>query len=474
MESTMSDEVENATPTPTPTLMPEADDHEPMVEGDEKPPRGVKVMAVVRWGLLLAAGAVALLSWCSIARPLHGASDDISQQKVKYHCTMHPQIVSDRPGTCPICGMTLTPIAPAMVESSSATTERPIAPGLVPPGTVPIKLALDRVQSIGVRTALVEERETHRALRMNAVVTAAEQGAVQVHVRSAGFVEQISVNQTGIVVASGQHLLSLYSPEIYQAQTELLAASRWGAADAGPGSAVDSARRKLGLLGMSAKDTQRVLEKGEPLRAISVHAPRGGIVMKKNVVMGSHVTPETALYEIQDLSQVYAVANVFQRDLSFVKVGTDGRFVPVTHPELTISVRVDLVYPEVQAESRTTRVRMLLPNQKRMFLPGQYGTVEFATPSRKVLVIPRDALLDTGKSTYVFVVEADGRFVPQMVSLGDDDGDLISVLSGVAVGDRVVSGATFLIDSESRLQASVATSRTGAGEATPPASSVGK
>ena len=191
---------------------------------------------------------------------------------------------------------------------------------------------------------------------------------------------------------------------------------------------------------------------------MTVTAPRRGFVTKKNVVQGSYVVPETTLYEIQDLSTVWVVADVFLGDASHVAIGTEGRFVPTKDPERAATAKVDLVYPVVDKASRTRRVRLSLRNERqRTYAPGEYGTVELALPSRKVVTIPRDALIDTGTASYVFVVEAEGRFVPRTITASTSgDGDRVIVDAGLSAGERVVSGATFLIDSESRLQASVA------------------
>jgi membrane fusion protein, copper/silver efflux system len=485
---------------------------EPMAEGDEPPPRGVATMAIVRWVILGVAVVLAAFMWFSYGQAELGSRRTGSTTTApKYLCPMHPQIVSSEPGECPICHMNLEPMSaerasgraltdaaagghavpasadttytcPMHPEARSATPGRcPICkmpleelasdagtiqagmratqPGAVPLGTVPIQLAFDRVQSIGVRTALVEERETSGALRVTAIISPAEQGAAEVHVRTPGFVEAILVDQTGVGVGAGQPLLSLYSPELLQAQNELLATRKW-ASDAGLS---DAARRKLDLLGMAPKEIDRVIEKGEPLKAISIAAPRAGYVTKKNVVLGSYVTPDMTLYEIQDLSRVYVVAEVFLRDMPHVSVGTEARFVPAGDSSRSATAKVDLVYPLINAEARTRRVRMQIKSEAgKRHVPGEYGVVELSTGKRKALTIPRDALVDTGTAQYVFIVEKEGRFVPRTVTVGTSEGNQVIIDAGLQPGERVVSGSTFLIDSESRLQASVSQAARGA------------
>ena len=270
-----------------------------------------------------------------------------------------------------------------------------MAPSSVPPGTTPITLTLDRIQSIGVRTAVVGEGGASRTLRVTALVAPTEEGVAEVHVRSAGFVERLMVNQTGIAVSRQQALFTVYSPEILQAESELLATHQWASTDSGPTTA-DSSRRKLELLGMSPKDIDAVLKTREPLRAIPIYAPQGGFITKKNLVVGSYVTPEMSLYEIQDLSRVYVVADVFQRDIELLQKGTAGRFTSSRRSDQPVDVRVDLVYPTLNVEARTTRVRMEIKNSKgTTFRPGEYGWVEFATPERKTMTVPRDAVIDT-------------------------------------------------------------------------------
>ncbi len=370
-----------------------------------------------------------------------------------YTCPMHPEVRSAEPGRCPKCGMDLVPVdgaAPAASEPS------PAGP---PPGTTSITLALDRVQAIGVRTALVERTKAASSLRVTAFVEAPDQGKAEVHARTDGFVEAIAVREIGVKVKAGQLLASIYSPAVYQAQEELLAVGKWAgspgasAADAAP---VAAARRKLELLGLGKAAIDRIVASGKPSRAIGVSAPVAGYVTKKNVVLGSSVTPEMTLFEIADLSKVYVIAVVAPHELGGIHVGDRAAFTTPAVPDRVFEAKVDLVYPEIDLATRTTRVRFQVDNTDLALRPGQFGTAELASAASSLLTVPLDAVIDTGRSVYVFLAKGDGLFEPRAVELGPELGGRAVVRSGVAEGERVVSGATFLIDAESRLRASFA------------------
>jgi Cu(I)/Ag(I) efflux system membrane fusion protein len=262
------------------------------------------------------------------------------------------------------------------------------------------------------------------------------------------------VRETGVKVRAGQELAALYSPEIFQAETELLTVSRWQGPEAA--ATTERVKQKLSLLGVNEAAVKRVLERGEPERAIALVAPISGFVVKKNVVLGSYVTPDVPLFEIVDLSKVYVVANLYPEELGLVGLGTEGTFYPEERAGASLSAKVDLIYPAVDPNARTRRVRLQVKNPDASLTPGEYGSVEFAVKGRSTVSVPRDALIDTGRHTYVFVaLEEPGHFEPRSVEVGTETSDRVEIRRGLMPGERVVSGATFLIDSESRLRASL-------------------
>jgi Cu(I)/Ag(I) efflux system membrane fusion protein len=331
---------------------------------------------------------------------------------------------------------------------------------------VPLALHLDRVQKGGVRSVPVVEAEIGEGPRAPVVVAAPEQGESRVHVRAAGFVEKMLVSEVGTSVAAGQTLALVYAPEVYRAQEEYLAARRWHEADGGPGPELDPARRRLELLGLTRGDIEAIDQAGTPTRALPLRAPAGGQILRREIALGAHVSPEQMLYEIADLSRVYLVADVLTADLSRVKLGASA---PVSFgPAGEVEAVVDLIYPEINAATRTTRVRLRPKTRLAGLRPGLYGELSLPAAHRRGLVVPRDAIIDTGRSVHVFVDQGDGHFMPRPVTIGTAIGDRVEVREGLAKGDLVVSGAAFLLDAESRLSAAL----TGL-DAPPAASSAG-
>jgi Cu(I)/Ag(I) efflux system membrane fusion protein len=421
-----------------------------LAEGEEAPPRGTRVMAVLRWVLVVAAAAAAL-------KALHAYEDTGATEHTEaaqiYYCPMHPQIVQDHPGTCPICHMTLVPrtqaAAPAAATPSSV------------PGLAPVQLAPERVQLIGLKTAHVTRGELVPELRATGVVSVNERGLARVHARVSGFLEELLVEETGKRVARGQVLGTLYSQELVAAQQELLTAVGWERQPSaksdpllGRNLAAD-ARKKLELLGVAVADIDAIVAQSTVRQALPLRAPASGHVTRKGAVQGMYVEPGTELFEIADLSRVWVIVDVPEQDMQRVVVGAVARMELSALPGQTFEGKVQFLYPELAAETRSLRARLEFGNQGLALRPGMFGEVLIALPAASGLVVPAEAVVDTGHEQYVFLALPEGRFQPRAVRLGARGERAVQVLEGVNEGDTVVTTANFLLDSESRLQATL-------------------
>jgi membrane fusion protein, copper/silver efflux system len=426
--------------------------------------RALRTMAIVRWTLLalvtLLAGYTVWTFW------VPEQDGQAAHEQPRYYCPMHPQIRQPEPGECPICHMHLEPI-PEERRSPPSTSSAGAGPSSAPsPSNVTaVTVSEDKQRAVGVATSVVESATLGDRLRVPGVISAPETGLAQARVRAAGFVEKVVVRQTGVRVSQGQPLAFIYSPEIYRAQEEYLAATRWSSAasadHAGQSGAAEiaaAARRALELLGLSATDLEELTRTGKPIRAIAVRAPAAGFVTRFNAVLGARADPEMVLYEIADLSNVWIVASVHERDLSAMRVGMTARFTTTSSQTEPLIGRVDLIEPTLGESTRTTRVRVVVPNRDGRLRPGQFGEVEFELPAAPGLFVPRDAVIRTGEHEYLYVATSAERFEPRLVRTGPSREGRVQLLSGVSEGDRVVTRGSFMLDSESRLQASLAAS----------------
>jgi Cu(I)/Ag(I) efflux system membrane fusion protein len=405
-------------------------------------------MALLRWMLLVAVTALASVALYRTWGPLPDRANEPSISGHRYYCPMHPQIVGDVPGECPICHMALERL------DQTRGNDHPASTALSPPGAVPevvpVMLSLDRQQLGGVVSEPARREDLQHPLRAPAIIEAREGHRAEVRVRAPGFVERLAVRETGVFVAAGQVLAWVYSPQVFQAERELLTARRWNSQS----EIAAAARQSLELFGMDRRDIDAMLESGEALRAVPLRAPMAGHVLRTTAVLGQYATPDNALYELADLSRVWAVASVWERDLRRVRVGTPVRF--VSQGGVEREARVVLVEPGVSEETRAARVRLELANPGLTLRPGMYGEALFPMfEGHGVLTIPRDAVIDTGTNRYVFVHRDDQSFVPRSIRTGALVGERWEVLEGIAEGERVVSRGAFMVDSESRLRAAL-------------------
>ncbi len=322
-----------------------------------------------------------------------------------------------------------------------------------------VMLSTEAAQKIGVTYAPVQLGPLGRVVRTVAIVSYDETRIKSVTTRVDGWVDQLYVNFSGQAVRIGDPLFALYSPMLVAAQQELLLARRLrgdvaaGTADAIRSSAdlLESARRRLLYWEVPPDEVRQIEESGAIRKAITFRSPVNGVVIEKSVLAGQRIMAGETIYQIADLSTIWLDGEVYERDLPSVRL---GRKVVAEFPALPggpRTGRISYIYPTINPETRTARVRVTLPNPGLALKPGMYATFSFAAATEPVLSVPRSAILSTGKRNLVFVRLPDGMLAPHDVSIGIATDERIEILSGLALGDTVVSSATFLVDAESNL-----------------------
>jgi multidrug efflux pump subunit AcrA (membrane-fusion protein) len=360
----------------------------------------------------------------------HDHADDATQL---YTCGMHPEVIEDEPGTCPICGMNLTPM------STQAT------------GTSTVSIDPAVVQNMGVRTAPVQRTTVFRHLRTIGEVEVGEDELSVVNLRFSGWVEKLYVNRTGDPVTKGQRLFDIYSPDLVAAQEEYLLAIRTQGADS---TLAASARRKLELWDLAKNDIETIATSGKASRAMPIRAPQPGFVLHKNLVEGARVTAGKDLYRIGNLTQIWVTAEVYEHDAPWVEVGQPAQMQLSYQQGEVLEGEVAYIYPTLETKSRTLKVRLEFDNPGIRLKPGMFATVLIEYRRKDdVIVIPTEAILHSGRRQLVFISEGRGAFTPREVRTGlVGDRHMTEVLEGISEGEVIVTSGQFLIDSESQLQ----------------------
>lgn len=323
-----------------------------------------------------------------------------------------------------------------------------------------IRLTADQLDEFGITFGSVEMRPLAASVRAAGIVTIDETRLAQVTPRVGGYVERLFVDVTGQPVRSGQPLYALYSAELVAAQEELLLAARLqrdgqtAPVPGVPGGTLDlleSAKRRLRLWDVSAKQIEEILREGEVRRTLTFVSPVGGLVIEKAVQQGQAVEAGGSLYTIADLSQVWVEVELREADAAIAAKGVPATVELSAYPGQPIEGRVEYVYPTLQPETRTLKVRIALPNPDGRLKPGMYAAVRLAGPERRALTVPSDAVVRTGERALVFVDVGGGRLQPVEIEPGRVAGELTEVLAGLEPGQRVVTSAQYLLESESNL-----------------------
>ena len=376
-----------------------------------------------------------------------------------YYCPMHPTVTSDKPGNCPICGMKL--VKRTGSPQSDAATQLATSAKLEPENAA-VTLSTAQRALANVKTVQVALTASTTEIVTTGRVVFDERRVAQVTSYTGGRIEQLSVNFTGDTVVRGRAVATIYSPDLYATQQEYLLAlsnrqrmrkAGFAQARSAADDLVDSTRRRLQLFGMNSAQIDSVAAGGKPFYTTTIMSPVSGIVTQKLVVPQQYVAAGQALFQVADLSTVWVEADVYEQDLSKVAIGQRVSVTAAALPGVTLAGTVAFVQPVVTGDSRTTRVRIELPNRNLQLKPDMYVTVRlFGGTGPSTLTLPPTAIVDRGQQQFVWVEVAPGSFASRQVTLDARTAERVEVLSGLNAGESVAVEGGFLLDSEAQLR----------------------
>lgn len=415
--------------------------------------------AFVAAGIVLALIAVAAVVVMRSQRQGVETAEEHEAHAEVYYCPMHPTVQSDKPGSCPICGMSLVR---RTTSPQNDAAKQLASEGFEAPEVGAISLSPEQRITANVRTSTVQLATASADLITTGRVTFDERRIAQITAYSGGRIERLNVNFTGESVRRGQVVASIYSPELFSAQQEYLLAIRnrermqsagFESARSASQDLADSSRRKLLLFGMTERQIAQIEQGGKPLTSTAVVSPVSGVVTNKLVVPQQYVATGQPLFEVADLSQVWVDADVYEQQLSQV---TPGQRVEITSPALPGQTRtgtVTFIQPVLAGQTRTATVRIDLPNPELSLKPDMYVTVRLVGNAVvEHIMIPASAAIDRGQSTFAWVETKPGTYEPRKIATGGRHGNQVIVTAGLQPGDVIVTEGGFLLDSEAQLR----------------------
>lgn len=354
-----------------------------------------------------------------------------------YVCPMHPEIISeDSEATCPICGMDLV-----FLETGGEAGVVELTPTVM--------------NALGVRTAKVKRRTIYRRINSIGYITVDENSIRRVALRTEGWIEKLTVKSVGERVKKGDLLFQVYAPKLVNAQEEYVQALEANRGS-GQGSLIAASKSRLRALGVSSEQIDALSESKKVEQLISIYAPQDGIVSALSVREGDFVPPSKSVVSLVSLSSVWLLADIFENRVGWVEVGQSAEATLSFMPGKTWTGTLEYIYPSLDAKTRSVKARLRFDNPGELLKPNMYASVKiFAKPKRKVLAIPREAVIRTGTQTRVIVALGGGRFKPVIIRTGIETDTKIEVLSGLEKGQKVVVSSQFLIDSESSMRAAL-------------------
>ncbi len=471
----------------------------------------------ISWVLILSGFLILALFFAGCGK---GESDEETAQEGKqlYSCGMHPQVIQDEPGNCPICGMKLTPLRSEPAVATTAEREHsqeehagmemdgktagqkkdnkdkeilywraPMDPTYISekPGKSPMgmdlipvyegeevasgsTISIDpvTVQNIGVRTAEVKRQPFSRIVRTVGHIDYDEESLYNINTKFPGWIEKLFVERTGDFVRQGQPLFEIYSPELVATQEEYLLAyknqrrlaeSEFKEVSFGAQSLLGATRQRLKFWDINKNEIEQLERTGKVRRTLTIYSPASGVVVHKNAIEGSYTKAGMDLFRIADLSTVWVYAHIFEYELPWIKAGQKVQMDLPYMPGRQFEGKVDYIYPYLDPKTRDVKIRLVFDNPAVELKPQMYANITIESKAgENELVIPSEAIIRSGKRNLVFIDLGNGKFRPQDVIIGPEGEDaMIKVLTGLEAGQRIVTSAQFLLDSESRLREAI-------------------
>ncbi len=412
--------------------------------------RGTK-MKIIRYLFIPLIAIALVVSGCSKSEENGKHEHEVVKKDGYWTCTMHPQVHMDKPGSCPICGMDL--IKKVADEKPEAVNDKDMANMVTLSGK---KQVLANVSSVVVKKEFLQEQVTAYSY-----LDFVENNRKTISARFNGRIEKLLVDKTGDYVKKGQPLFEIYSPDLVQAQNEYLIALN----NSQNSSLQKAAKKKLEIFGLT-QDQIQTLEKTKEINlTLTYFSPFSGTVIEKKIQEGVYVNEGTAIYDMAELSTLWNIAEVYENNLSNVKVGSPVILHLRAYPGEEFNGRVIFIYPVVNSQTRTVKVRSEFASLGGKLKPQMYGETIFNSAGGQGLLVPADAVIIAGKRSVVWAKAGDGMFEARTVQIGNRFGDKYQILSGLNEGDEIAATGGFLIDSESQLKTGMPTGHQHGGSA---------
>jgi len=396
-----------------------------------------------------------LLSGCSKYEESGKEEHAGVKQKDYWTCTMHPQVHMDRPGACPICGMDL--IKKAADEKEQPSNDKDIS------NTV--ALTSNKQVLANISTVIVKKEKLQGQVTAYSYLDFVENNRKTISARFNGRIEKLFVDQTGDYIKKGQPLFEIYSPDLVQAQNEYLIAL---GSSSDSSSLLKATKKKLEIFGITSEQIRTLEKTREPSITLAYYSPISGTVIEKKVQEGVYVNEGTVIFDVAELSTLWNIAEVYENNLLSIKVGNPVKLHLNAYPGEEFNGKVTFIYPVVNSQTRTVKVRSELSNHGGKLKPQMYGETVFSSYGGQGLLVPVDAVIIAGKRSVVWAKAGDGMFEARSVKIGNRYGDKFQILSGLLEGDEIAATGGFLIDSESQLKTGTPTGHQHGGTSQPP------